>query len=156
MSHKIMTNFSSNTDVFVNSNTDAYLNRLLTYFPPEITATFTDEQLNVIKTEFSTLIKNEYCTNPKDSLVFARDNLFCVPTTTPEQNLAKQLPTNRIKHPWLTFTNTLVISTLMFLILTSCFGSLVLIKRKMNINLFPNIDFPDEAVADLLCSAPSR
>lgn len=151
-----MTNSSSSTDTFLNSNTDVYLNRLLTYRPPEITATFTDQQLKVIKTEFSTLINSEHVTHPKDFFSIANSNLLSVPITRPEQSLGKQLPTNRGKHPWLTVAHTLTISTFILLIIASCFGSLILIKRKMNINLFPNIDFPDEAVADLLCSPPSR
>lgn len=151
-----MTNFSSNTDTFLNSNSDVYLNQLLTYISPEITATFTDEQLKLIKTEFSTLIKSEHFTHPKDSFSIVNSNLLSEPITRPEQSLEKQMPTNRGKSPWLIVAHTLTISTFILLIIASCLGSLILIKRKMNINLFPNIDFPDEAVADLLCSPPSR
>ncbi|NEO98657.1 MAG: hypothetical protein F6K58_08245 [Symploca sp. SIO2E9] len=151
-----MTNFSSSTDAFVNSNTDAYLNQLLTYIPPETAVTFTDEQLKAIKIELSTFIKSEPFANQNDCFPISKNNFFSVPLTTFEQSLGKQPATNRCKHPLLTVAHTLAISTFILLIIASCFGSLILVKRKMNINLFPNIDFPDEAVADLLCSPPSR
>ncbi|MGQ4648840.1 hypothetical protein [Lyngbya aestuarii] len=143
-----MANFSSNKDNFVNN--------LISRTSPEVAATFTEEQLNAIKKELDSSMGWSESFNHKLSRPLVKRHALSIPLVAHQRSLDYHLPTKQSKPLFWKIANTLVISTFVFLFITSAFGTLVLVKRKMKINLFPNIDFPDEAVEDFLCPAPRR
>jgi hypothetical protein len=133
------------------TSTDAFLNRFLTSIPPEVAATFTEAQLDAIKKELGTRAWNPQPVDLRLSVPVLDRKFFFVLLGGPERRSRDRLRVERRKHPILTFANTLVISAFIFMTITSAFGTAILVKRRTNMNVFPNLNFPDEAIVDFLC-----
>lgn len=133
-------------------STDAFLKRFLTSIPPEVAATFTEAQLDAIKKEIGARTWNHQPVDLRISLPVPGRKFFFVLLGGTERRSRNRLRAERRKHPILTVANTIVISAFIFMTITSAFGTAILVKRRTNINVFPDIDFPDEVVVDFLCS----
>ncbi|MUG99896.1 hypothetical protein F7734_49540 [Scytonema sp. UIC 10036] len=149
-----MTSFLSKSEIFVNQ----FLNSL----HPDVADTFTEAQLEAIKRAFDSRTGNKDTLDldfsnliskrelHSDTLVPQKDEVYGSEAVAPVNSLVVDTSTKKSQN----LARILVSSALIFLAVTSSFSMLVMIKRRMNINLFPDFDFPDEIVENTLC--PSR
>ncbi|GAB1544851.1 hypothetical protein NUACC21_75270 [Scytonema sp. NUACC21] len=151
-----MTGFLSKSDRFVNQ----FLNNL----HPDVADTFTEAQLEAIKRAFDLRTGNNEPLNLDFSNLIPKNELSSVALPTQKDGIDGNKAVGSDKSLYLetstkknqNLTKKITIAALIILAVTSSIAMLVMIKRRMNINLFPNFDFPDEVVENTLCPSQRR
>lgn len=119
---------------------DSAFDKFFAHIPPEITATFTDAQLNAIRRVLgSTSIWGGHAVNIRLSLPVPGRHFFFVLLAGWERRSSKRIRAERLNHKVWMPANIIVIAVFTILLLTSLFSVLY---GMQNISPLPLVDVP--------------
>ena len=131
--------------------TDPFLAKFFEGIPAEVAGSFDDAQLDAIKKVFGTRHWSSHAIDIRKSIPFIRRRLYFVFLAGREHRGRDRWQTERALRSVRRFSQAIVITGFLFMVLSSLAVLGYMGKRSLGIDVFPGIDMlPDEQIEEVI------